>query len=216
MLSFVRRNLDPAARLGEILFGLVMALGFTGSVRLGLEEADNRELFVAILGCNLAWAIVDGVMYVLGELFERGRVSRLVRELHGRPDDEALALVAGELEERLPVVQRAHGREAFERWLLDLIRHSEPAPGGILREDLAGGVAVSLVILMATFPLLVPFLVVADPNVAVRASNAIALTLLFVLGARWGQFIGGSPIRIGSSLTAVGVVLVLITIALGG
>src|SRR6185369_5458708 len=210
MLSFVRRNLDPAARLGEILFGLVMALGFTGSVRLGLEEADNRELFVAILGCNLAWAIVDGVMYVLGELFERGRLSKLARELHRRPDDEALALVAGELDERLPIVQHAPGRESFERWLLDVIRRSEPVHGGILREDLAGGAAVSIVILMATFPLLVPFLVVADPNLAVRASNAIALTLLFVLGARWGQFIGGNPIRIGSSLTAVGVVLVLI------
>ena len=72
MRTFIERYLDPATRLGEILFGLVMALGFTGAVRLGYEEADNRALFVGIFGCNLAWAIVDGVMYVLTALFERG------------------------------------------------------------------------------------------------------------------------------------------------
>ena len=71
MLPFIRRHLDPAARLGEALFGLIMALGFTGAVRLGEEEPSNRALFIGILGCNLAWAIVDGVMYVLTALVER-------------------------------------------------------------------------------------------------------------------------------------------------
>ena len=47
MRAFLRHALDPADRLGEILFGLIMALGFTGAVRLGREEADNHALFVA-------------------------------------------------------------------------------------------------------------------------------------------------------------------------
>ena len=62
MRTFIQRYLAPADRLGEILFGLIMALGFTGAVRLGHEKADNRALFVGIFGCNLAWAIVDGDM----------------------------------------------------------------------------------------------------------------------------------------------------------
>ncbi|MGD9764852.1 MAG: hypothetical protein AB7V27_14150 [Candidatus Binatia bacterium] len=56
----------------------------------------------------------------------------------------------------------------------------------------------------------------SDPNLAVRLSNAIALTLLFFLGARWGQIVGGNSLRIATGLTLLGVVLVLITIALGG
>ena len=46
----------------HLLFGLIMALGFTGAVRLGREEADNRTLFIGILGGNIAWGIVDGGM----------------------------------------------------------------------------------------------------------------------------------------------------------
>jgi hypothetical protein len=72
MREFLHRHLDPADRLGEILFGLIMALGFTGAVRLGREEADNHALFVGIFGCNLAWAIVDGVMCVLARLVRAG------------------------------------------------------------------------------------------------------------------------------------------------
>ncbi|MGD9764853.1 MAG: hypothetical protein AB7V27_14155 [Candidatus Binatia bacterium] len=102
MLAFIRRYLDPAGRLGEILFGLIMALGFTGAVRLGLDEADNRALFIGILGCNLAWAIVDGVMYVLTELFERGRKARLARDVRAAPNEAAaLQLIGNEFDDRL-------------------------------------------------------------------------------------------------------------------
>jgi hypothetical protein len=44
----------------------------------------------------------------------------------------------------------------------------------------------------------------------------IALTLLFLLGAWWGRVAGGRSFRIAVGLPLVGVVLVLITIALGG
>lgn len=70
--------------------------------------------------------------------------------------------------------------------------------------------------MLATFPVVVPYLMVSDPNVAVRVSHVIALTLLFLLGARWGQIVGGSWFRIASGLTLVGMVLVLVTIMLGG
>jgi hypothetical protein len=61
-VTFIKRHLEPADRIGETLFGLIMALGFTGAVCLGIDEATSRELLIAILGCNIAWGIVDGVM----------------------------------------------------------------------------------------------------------------------------------------------------------
>lgn len=209
--------LDPASRLGEILFGLIMALGFTGAVRLGLEEADNQALLIGILGCNVAWAIVDGVMYVLTALFERGRKTRLARDVRAAPGEAAaLQLIASEYDDRLETLLTPEERAQIYRSVLAAVRRVQLPPPHVHREDLVGGVAVALVILVATLPIVVPYLVVSDPDLAVRLSNGIALTLLFVLGAWWGQVVGGRALRIATGLTLLGVTLVLITIALGG
>jgi VIT1/CCC1 family predicted Fe2+/Mn2+ transporter len=217
VLSFIRHYLDPADRLGEILFGLIMALGFTGAVRLGHEAADNRALFVGIVGCNLAWAIVDGVMYVLGMLFERGRKARLVRDVRAAPTDAAaLQHVDDELGDRLAPLTTREDREQIYGWVLEIVRRGQSEPPRIRREDLLGGVAAALVIVFATLPVVVPYLVMSNPNHAVRVSNLIALVLLFLLGVRWGQIVGANPLRIGAGVTLLGLVLVLITIVLGG
>ena len=217
MLPFIRRHLDPAARLGEALFGLIMALGFTGAVRLGEEEANNRALFIGILGCNLAWAIVDGVMYVLTALVERGRKLRLVREVLSAPTDEAaLQQIGRELDGPLMTLTTPQERLQLHGWVLEILRRGGSEEARVERQDLLGGLAASLLVLLATFPVVVPFLVIPDPNLATRISNLIGLVLLFLLGVRWGQIVGGRSIRIATGLTLVGVVLVLITIVLGG
>ena len=217
MRSFIHRYLDPAGRLGEILFGLIMALGFTGAVRLGHDEADNEALFIGIFGCNLAWAIVDGVMYALGGLFDRARKARLIREtLSATTERAALDKIADEVDGPLAELLSDREREQIHRSILGVLRKAKPEIAHLHRDDLLGGVAVALIIVLATLPVVVPFLVVSDPELAVRISNGIALTLLFLLGVRWGQIVGGGSIRIATGLTLIGVVLVLVTIALGG
>ncbi len=217
MRSFVRRYLDPVDRLGEILFGLIMALGFTGAVRLGEEKADNRALFIGILGCNLAWAVVDGVMYVLTTLFERGRKARLMRDVRSAPTDAAaLRHVDDELGDRLASLTTREEREQIYGWVLEIVRRGQSEQPRIRREDVLGGVAVALVIVLATLPVVVPYLVMSNPNRAVRVSNLIALTLLFLLGVWWGRIVGARPFRIGAGVTLVGIALVFITIVLGG
>ena len=217
MRAFIQRYLDPVDRLGEILFGLIMALGFTGAVRLGHEKADNRELFIGIVGCNVAWAIVDGVMYVLGALFERGRKARLIRDVLMAPNEAAARqCVDDELGERLAPVTTLEERELIYGWVLAIVGRAQPEQPIVRREDVLGGVAVALVIVLATFPVVVPYLVVRNPSQAVRVSNVIALGLLFLLGVRWGGIVGAKPFHIGAGLTLVGIVLVLITIAFGG
>jgi hypothetical protein len=76
-------------------------------------------------------------------------------------------------------------------------------------------VAVALII-VATLPVVISFLLMADPNIAVRVSNSVALAELFPVGAWWGREVGGSPLRIATGLMLVGAALVLITVALGG
>ena len=76
--SFFRRYLEPADRLNEILFGLVMVLTFTLTAGLTIEDGPDaaRELLIATVGCNIAWGIIDGAMYLMGTLLERSRRAR--------------------------------------------------------------------------------------------------------------------------------------------
>jgi VIT1/CCC1 family predicted Fe2+/Mn2+ transporter len=156
-------------------------------------------------------------MYVLTELFERGRKARLVRDVRTAASEAAaLDLIGGELDDRLEPLLTADERARLYRGMLEALRRAAPEAPRVHRDDLLGGLAVALVIVVATLPVVAPYLLIADPNVAVRTSNLIALTLLFLLGAWWGRVVGARPLRIALGLTLLGIVLVLITIALGG
>jgi VIT1/CCC1 family predicted Fe2+/Mn2+ transporter len=78
------------------------------------------------------------------------------------------------------------------------------------------GIAAGLLVLLPTIPMLVPYLVFSDEIRAVRVSSAIALVLLFLIGEKWARMVGARPWRIGGALTLLGIVLVVITISLGG
>jgi len=72
--------LDPATALSEVLFGLIMTLTFT--LTAGIIIADEgregaRQLLIAVIGCNIAWGIIDGALYLVGELLNRGRLRKL-------------------------------------------------------------------------------------------------------------------------------------------
>ncbi len=57
------RTLEPAESLGEIVFGLIMVLTFT----LGAAVAGGYErgLLLAAVGCNVAWGVIDAVLFVM-------------------------------------------------------------------------------------------------------------------------------------------------------
>src|SRR3974390_2507842 len=86
--NFFQRYLDPASRLGEILFGLIMVL--TATLTAGLTVADGnqgvRQLLLSAIGCNIAWGIIDGIMYIMNCLTERSGKARLVHAVQTAPD----------------------------------------------------------------------------------------------------------------------------------
>jgi len=214
---FVHRYLDHASRLGEILFGLIMALGIIGAVRLGMDDLSNRSMFIAILGCNLAWAVVDGVMFVLVSLFDKGRRHRIAREIQGTPSDEkALEMIQRELGRDLDALASPEALKQFYGEVLRRIRTAGPLKVSLTKEEILGGVASMVVILLATAPILIPYLVVPKPLLAVRLSELIAVGLLFLLGTWWGRTVGAQPLKVGFFLTLIGGILVGVTILLGG
>src|SRR5712672_4552676 len=69
-----KRVLEPIDRVSEILFGLIMVLTFTGSLSVAEAGRDDvRTMLIGALGCNLAWGIIDGILYLMGCLAEKGR-----------------------------------------------------------------------------------------------------------------------------------------------
>lgn len=95
-----RRVLDPVSRASEVLFGLIMVMTFTLS--LGASEAgrDNvRAILIGVLGCNLAWAIIDAAMYLMGTSGERRLAAATVRSIRSA---ESPALGRAIVAEHLP------------------------------------------------------------------------------------------------------------------
>ena len=82
--------LNPVDRISELIFGLLMALSFTGAVSVAeAGREDIREMFIAALGCNLAWGLVDAVMYLVRTVTDRGRSLSLAHSVRTAPDAQA-------------------------------------------------------------------------------------------------------------------------------
>src|SRR5512134_1590415 len=109
--------LDPIDRVSEMIFGLLMALTFTGSLSVataGREEV--RTMMFAALGCNLAWGLVDAVMYLVGTVTARTRNRTLLARVRGGADAATgQALVAEALPQGLAAGVGAEGLEALRR-----------------------------------------------------------------------------------------------------
>jgi hypothetical protein len=196
--SLQSRYLDPASSLGEILFGLIMTLTFTLGAGLMLQEEGRegaRALLIATVGCNIAWGIIDGVLYVIGRLFERGRLTRLGQRIRETQDDaEARGLVAGELDELLETVTTGEDRRALYARIVQNIRsHKVLGYGRVTREDLMGAVVCFWLVFFASFPAAIPFFFIEDPWITLRVSNAVLISLLFAAGYSWAKYTMAKP-----------------------
>jgi hypothetical protein len=91
--------LDPIDRVSEVIFGVLMAMTFIGAVNVA--EAGNgevRKVLIAALGCNIAWGLTDGIMYLVAMLTERSRARML-----GEAPQDAPRLHADDLRGALQV-----------------------------------------------------------------------------------------------------------------
>jgi len=214
---FFARHLDFSDQIGEALFAMIMAMGFTIAVRMGMDDADNRTLFIAILGCNTAWALVDAIIFILLTLYERMHQSHVI-SLAQQPANEAAALAAirDSYDETLASITSESEREALYQRMLANARQ-QPAVAAKLRGgDFVSAVALALVSLVFTVPILLPFLLVDDTLLAVRTSNGIGIVLLFLLGYVWAKRTSGRPYLLGFVMATIGIAMTVMTILLGG
>jgi VIT1/CCC1 family predicted Fe2+/Mn2+ transporter len=210
------RILDPIDRISEVLFGLFMVLTFTGTLSVIDSGRDEvRDMLVAAIGCNLAWGFVDAVMYVLRNLVARGRKATLMRALRDAARPEQAQRIIGD---EIGPLSNALGPAEFERirqWIA--AQPASAAPGvAVTAADLKGAFAVFLLVFLSTFPVVLPFVFIADPGVAKRASAAVAIAMLYVCGYAWGRYAGLKAWRTGAVMVLLGIGVEAIVIALGG
>jgi VIT1/CCC1 family predicted Fe2+/Mn2+ transporter len=202
--------------VSEVLFGLIMVLTFTGSLSVATAgRAEVREMLVGALGCNLAWGVIDALLYVLGSLADKGRALASWHALREARDAQEGRRIVGEA--LPPVIASVLDPPQLEALRERLLRLPEPPERPrLLGEDWRGALAVFLLVFLSTFPVALPFLFMDDAHRALRVSNAIAIAMLFLCGYAAGRLIRYHPWWTGLSMVVLGGLLVSMTMALGG
>jgi hypothetical protein len=210
-----KRALDPLDRILEVLFGLIMVLTFTGSLSAAESgRTEIRAMLVGALGCNLAWGVIDAIMYLMTCLIERAQKLRAALAVRTAAPEAGRRIVADALP---PAVVAALGPEQLENVRRYIERMPDlPRRPRLDADDWRGAAAVFLLVFVSTIPVVLPFVFLRDAMIALRISNVIAVSMMFLAGYGVGRLAGFRPWVTGIAMVVLGAALVGLTIALGG
>jgi hypothetical protein len=208
--------LDVIDRVSEMCFGLYMALTFVGAVSSATAGQDaGQTMMRTALGCNLAWGLVDAIMFLVRTISGRGMRAKLALTVQQAPDSAA---GIGVIRDALPPTLNTIVTDGD----LDPIR-ARLVSGGSLSEhvglnlaDFLGALRIFCIVVLATFPVALPFIVFSDLHIALVVSRVLTLVMLFGGGMALGHYGGFNPWLAGLGMTALGVALTVAVIALGG
>lgn len=211
----VYKVLDPIDRISEILFGLIMVLTSTSTLSvISAGQPEVRTMILGALGCNLAWGIIDGGLYVLGALDERARNLKTLLSVRGAASPEqARRAIAG----ALPSPLAGLPDRDLEALRLEVMR--QPAPlerPRLTMNDALGALAICLLVFLSTFPPVIPFMLFENVQTALRVSNAVAIAMLFACGYAFARGTGLHPWWTGLIMVAIGIAMVAVAVLLGG
>ncbi len=207
--------LDPVYRASEVIFGLLMAMSFIGSISVATDGREEvRTLLIAALGCNLAWGLVDAVMHLVATSTQNRRERVFLERLRGSDAAAGRALLADELPAPLAA---GIGDDGLEQLRQRVVQAPPPAAGARLRgRDFGDAVVVFFLVVLSTFPLVVPFMIIDDTARALLFSRLVAVATLFLAGATLARYSNGNVWRNGFIMAALGAALMAAIMALGG
>ena len=207
--------LDTVERVSEMCFGLFMALTFVGAVNaIGEEQQTGVAMFYTAFGCNLAWGLVDAVMYLVRTLTNRGKVLSLSRAVRRAPDAAAGSRVLRDgLPQQLASLMGDAEIEAIRSRVVSMSLPERPELNG---RDFLGAFGIFLIVVASTFPVALPFVLMDNAQTALLVSRILTLAMLFGGGLALGKFAGYGSWRTGMAMVGLGIVLTAAIIALGG
>jgi len=209
------RLLDPIDRISEILFGLIMAVTIIGSLSIATAgHTQVRTATLSALGCNLAWGLVDAVMYLIRTATGRVHNRLVARQVCGADLETAYQLMVRSLPPHVAAISGPEEIEGMRRRLLALQLEGHP----VLRaRDFVEACGIFLLVVLATFPVVLPFLLTTNVTLAMRLSRIVTLGMLFLAGMKLGHYAGyARPARTGLVMAVLGAALIAAVMALGG
>jgi VIT1/CCC1 family predicted Fe2+/Mn2+ transporter len=107
-------------------------------------------------------------------------------------------------------------RAALDAHVLERVRELKPELNRVTGDDLLAALAVFWLVFLTALPAVVPLFLMRDPQLAMRASNAVLIAVLFGVGWAWAGYTGAGRWRTALFMALLGVALVLVAVALGG
>ena len=186
----------------RFLFGLIMALTVTGATSVvTADKFQIRTMLIAALGCNVAWGIIDAGMYLMARLAERGRNALLLRKVRETADREsAHRIIADALPPLFTSIAQPAQLELIREGFLRVV-DSEARPR-LIGRDWLGALSVCILVILSTFPVVIPFIIFENAQSALRISNAIAVVSLFFCGFVFARHAGLQPWSTGLIMVA--------------
>jgi hypothetical protein len=196
-------------------FGLFMALTFVGAVNAATAGQDpGRTLLYTALGCNLAWGLVDAVMYLVRTITNRGKRLTLALAMRAAPDAVSAARL---MREGLPTVMNHLVDDGQIEVIRARLLHARlPEHPHFHARDLAGALGIFVIVVLSTFPVALPFVLLDDVPAALLASRVLTIAMLFGAGFALGVHAGYGGWKAGLAMVVLGIVLTAAVIALGG
>ena len=198
-MRFFTEHLAPGERLGEMLFGLIMTLTFTlGAGHVG--RYGGRRVDVAADRDDRLQRRVGRDRRRAADTRPHLRPGRLVRLGHAiaaaADEQRALEIVAGELDETLVPITSEATRIALYRDVVGRVRSSPRSRPTMTWADVRAALAVFCLVFFASLPAALPYLLIHDPWIALRTSNALLIGMLFWVGYRWAGYTNFKPLQL--------------------
>jgi len=208
--------IDTEDRISEILFGLIMALTFTCTISIAqADKATVKDMLIGALGCNTAWGLVDAVLYILmSRTAEKRGFTILNFVRRSKNTSKAIQFIADAMPPVIANVLQADEMEKIRQRILQLPESTTNRKQKF--KDYKIAVGIFFLVLLSTFPVAVPFIFIDDVQTALRISNIVAILMMFFCGWGLGKYAGRNRYLMGIIMSVLGIVLVLVTIALGG
>lgn len=226
MLSIVRAfrqgQLSEGDRFVEMICGVIMVLVMIGYLRLTLIGDDDpdfqKKMILIPLGCITAWGIIDGIMYVLLNLVQRGKRFKLFstiksakdqKDAHTTIEDDLASSIVGALK-----------KEDRQKIYDEILKGADGAliekPQWVTKKDLVIIFFTFLIVFSTGAVILIPLVVLNNVFLAIHTANAIGVVMLFCIGYFWGKHASRNKIRSAIGMVLLGTAIVLVTIALNG
>ena len=193
-----------------------MVLTFTGSLSVAESGRDDvRTMLIGAIGCNVAWGIIDAMLYLMGRLAGTGQSLMTYLNVRKTTDPhEAQRLIADALPSVVASILEPAELETMRRRLMQL--PEPPARARLSKDDWLGSIGVFLIVFVTTFPVVIPFIFMQSVGPALRVSNVIAIVMLFLTGYAHGRLTWRHPWVVGIGMVVLGSMLAGLTMALGG